>query len=91
MLLQSTVREQARSPVASAVRRSLNTRPNQLGPTSVHRVETEGSIGARTARAFDVMALVWPHGDERVIMLGTLISPALVSCRNSIRCRRHRA
>ena len=68
--------------------RLLNAEAEQLGSTSALPVETEGLMGAR---AFDLMATGSSHGDEQVTMLGTLISPALVSCRNSIRCRRQRA
>ena len=92
VLLQSTALKQACSPycVGGPAGRLLDVeaRAEQLGSTSV---QPERLIGARTARAFDRMAPVWPHGHEQVTMLGTLISPAHVSCRNSIRCRQHRA
>jgi hypothetical protein len=58
----------------------------QFGSTFAQPFEIYGSI----ARLYG-MAPVRPHDDEQATMLGTIISPAPDSCRNSIRCRQQRA
>jgi hypothetical protein len=67
------------------------------GPATAGQGRKPRSGGAERASLYRV-APVRPHGDKRVTMLGifmaplgTLIAPAPVSCRNSIRCRQHRA
>jgi hypothetical protein len=61
-------------------------------PGRRHPVKAVSREAGRAIRAsLEGMAPVWPHSYKQVTVLWTLISPAPVSCRNSIRCRRHRA
>jgi hypothetical protein len=61
-------------------------------PGRRHPVKAVSREAGRAMRAsLEGMAPVWPHSYKQVTVLWTLISPAPVSCRNSIRCRRHRA
>ena len=50
-----------------------------------------GGAGRANCASLEGLAPVRPHGDKQVTMLGTIITPVPVSCRSSIRCRRHHA